>query len=66
MRTWFRASLCATVLFAILSLTNLPEVIAHEFFATCYGNDPCRACSTCNYCGHCAKRGGTCGVCKRK
>jgi hypothetical protein len=25
------------VLFALLSLTNLPEVIAHEFFATCYG-----------------------------
>jgi hypothetical protein len=45
MRSLFRASLCASVLFAVLSLsTNLPEEIAHEFFATCYGSDPCHAC----------------------
>jgi hypothetical protein len=62
-----RASLYSVVLLGFLHIgTNIPDLIAHEFFATCYGYDPCRACSTCGYCGHCAKRGGTCGVCKRK
>ena len=34
--------------------------------ATCIGADPCRACKNCHYCGFCAKRGGACGVCKRR
>jgi hypothetical protein len=34
--------------------------------ATCTGKTPCRACKNCHYCGFCAKKGGTCGVCKRR
>jgi hypothetical protein len=33
--------------------------------ATCTGSTPCNVCKNCSSCGYCAKRGGTCGVCKR-
>ena len=34
--------------------------------ALCVGATACRACKNCKYCAHCAKKGGTCGVCKKK
>ena len=46
---------------SLLAAVGLPGALA----ATCYGHTDCRACKNCRYCKHCAKRGGTCGVCKR-
>jgi hypothetical protein len=34
-------------------------------YATCKGENPCRACKNCKYCKRCAKQGLTCGVCKK-
>lgn len=33
--------------------------------STCYGYDPCAACSNCSACKHCGA-GGSCGVCAPK
>jgi hypothetical protein len=49
--------------FLVLSSAGFIDALG---FATCYGADPCHACKNCKYCGFCAKRGGTCGVCKRR
>lgn len=54
-------------LLAVLALlVTGPAFTFQGGYATCYGHDPCNACKNCKYCGHCAKRGGTCGVCKRR
>jgi hypothetical protein len=45
--------------------TILAVVLSQTMFATCTGSDRCNACKNCKYCEHCAKRGGTCGVCKK-
>jgi hypothetical protein len=52
----------AVLVLLLLAPVGAPRVLA----ATCYGHDDCRACKNCRYCKHCAKRGGTCGVCKRR
>lgn len=54
------------LVFGVLGLSGLSirEALLHA--ATCTGATPCNACKNCSSCGHCAKRGGTCGVCKRK
>lgn len=53
----------ATLMIAVLLLISGTDTV-HA--ATCIGADPCNACKNCHYCGFCAKRGGTCGVCKRR
>lgn len=47
------------VLFALLLMPGSPTLAA-----TCYGDDPCRACSSCGYCAHCNSGGNPCGVLK--
>jgi len=63
MNSFNRALSSAIVL--VLLLVSSPTLSFQGGYATCYGHDPCNACKNCKYCGHCAKRGGTCGVCKR-
>jgi hypothetical protein len=58
MAIWKRG-ICLTLLSLPVLLMSAPN------FATCVGADPCHACKNCKYCGFCAKRGGTCGVCKK-
>ena len=55
----------------LLSIVLLVLIVSPAFAhrdprATCYGDDPCRACKNCKYGKHCAKEGGKCGVCKPK
>lgn len=57
---------CVLKSIAIGVITLLTMASSAPYFATCVGADPCNACKNCRYCGHCAKRGGTCGVCKRR
>lgn len=42
------------------------RVVTAVYAATCVGAANCRACKNCRYCKHCAKKGGTCGVCRRR
>jgi hypothetical protein len=48
----------------LAAATPYLEEVLHA--ATCTGATPCKACKNCSSCGYCAKRGGTCGVCKKK
>lgn len=51
----------------LLSTTsfNPSTPTTNKNFATCKGENPCRACKNCKYCKRCAKQGLTCGVCKK-
>lgn len=42
------------------------RVVTTVYAAKCVGAANCRACKNCRYCKHCAKKGGTCGVCRRR
>lgn len=55
-------------LFTASSLTAFGFTFGADLLhaATCTGAAPCNACKNCSSCAHCAKRGGKCGVCKRK
>jgi hypothetical protein len=57
-----RLALLTTTLTLTMFISSMGTVHA----ATCVGADPCHACKNCRYCSYCAKRGGTCGVCKRR
>jgi hypothetical protein len=65
MRSQISRGVGVGLLVLVIFVSDIPAFVAHEFFATCYGYDPCNACKNCKYCGHCAKNGGTCGVCRR-
>lgn len=34
--------------------------------ATCTGANPCEACKNCSSCAYCKKKGGKCGVCRKR
>ena len=58
-----------TVLIIFLAAATLASAdnakINKAAYATCTGANPCKACKNCKYCKRCAKRGLTCGVCKK-
>lgn len=51
----------------LIGSTNIKPSTKHlnKSVATCVGADPCKACKNCKYCKRCAKKGLTCGVCKK-
>jgi hypothetical protein len=61
------AHACLLLLLLLGSTTTFAATRARRLAAaTCTGSTPCRACTNCRYCKHCAKKGGTCGVCRRR